>query len=155
MTIHNSKGLEFPIVFCPFSWKSGQLTDVLFHRDHQLVIDLGSNDIKKNRLKALDEVLAEDIRLLYVALTRAKNRCYMVWGRLPSADYSALAYLMYFDSDSHPEDIFWERLQVVARTLRNHDSRQHRQAIEDLARRSSGARSIPTSSWSSYPTRCH
>jgi exodeoxyribonuclease V beta subunit len=39
--------------------------------------------------------MAEDLRLLYVALTRAKQRCYFVWGKINSADTSAMAYLLY------------------------------------------------------------
>jgi len=34
------------------------------------------------------------LRLLYVSLTRAKERCYLAWGRINTAETSALAYLL-------------------------------------------------------------
>jgi len=143
LTIHKSKGLEFPIVFCPFIWEGlGRLAPpALFNDgDHagQRILDVGSADIEHNLARMAEERMAEALRLLYVALTRAKTRCYLVWGRLPSAEYSALAYLMYFGHDSHPGDIFWEKLQFMARTFLSRDSNQHRQDIVDLAQRSSG-----------------
>ena len=45
MTIHVAKGLEFPIVFCPFSWKGNPSKEVVFHRNDEIVVDLGSKDI--------------------------------------------------------------------------------------------------------------
>ena len=44
------------------------------------------------------EELSEDLRLLYVALTRAKSRCYVTWGNVRTtniANISALAYLLF------------------------------------------------------------
>jgi exodeoxyribonuclease V beta subunit len=95
MTIHNSKGLEFPIVFCPFSWKSGISRDVIFHREHDLVMDLGSKNQSDNKKKAQAEILAEDVRLLYVALTRARQKCYLVWGEINGAERSPLTHLLH------------------------------------------------------------
>ncbi len=100
-TVHKSKGLEYPIVFCPFSWGGSELRDkdhVLFHdryRTWKATFDLGSDRIDDNRKQAEKEALAENMRLLYVALTRAKNRCYVVWGAISKADSSALAYLLH------------------------------------------------------------
>jgi len=102
VTIHRSKGLEYPIVFCPFVWGSSRSRDnkgpFMFHDvtdSMKLTLDLGSEDLKKNCVVAEKEVLAENLRLLYVALTRAKNRCYLVWGRVNKADTSAPAYLFH------------------------------------------------------------
>jgi len=95
MTIHNSKGLEFPIVFCPFSWKANSDSDVIFHREDQLVFDLGSKNLATNKLQAKKESLAESIRLLYVALTRARQKCYLVWGDINKTDDSPLTYLFH------------------------------------------------------------
>jgi exodeoxyribonuclease V beta subunit len=101
ITIHMSKGLEFPIVFCPFCWEGlsarGQ-TEVFFHADQngdQRLVDLGSEDLSRHQHLAVFETLAESLRLFYVAVTRAKIKCYVVWGRIKSAETSALGYLLH------------------------------------------------------------
>jgi exodeoxyribonuclease V beta subunit len=99
VTIHKSKGLEFPVVFCPFNWGRSEVSDkeIIFHDDSEeknLVLDLGRNE--KSLSAARKELLSENIRLLYVTLTRAKNRCYLVWGRINSGETSAMAYLFHY-----------------------------------------------------------
>ena len=101
VTIHKSKGLEYPVVFCPFSWKGANIEhggeeQVFFHEhdDGNLVRDLGSTDYDDHRQQARVERLAENVRLLYVALTRAKHRCYFVWGAFRDAATSAPAWLL-------------------------------------------------------------
>ena len=104
MTIHKSKGLEFPIVFCPFSWASSEIpanrknSPLLFHdsgRDFSATLALGQEAIHDHKTEAEKESLAENIRLLYVALTRAKMLCYCVWGPFRGAETSALAYILH------------------------------------------------------------
>ncbi|MCS7337551.1 MAG: exodeoxyribonuclease V subunit beta [Verrucomicrobiae bacterium] len=102
VTIHRSKGLEYPIVFCPFSWRplgrsrSGEQL-VWFHEPDtgQLALDLGSNKLEQHAALMRREALAEDVRLLYVALTRAKHRCYFVWGAFDGAAESAPAWVLH------------------------------------------------------------
>ena len=97
LTIHVSKGLEFPIVFCPFLW-GGVIDDgdtAVAHEGFDLVADYGSDNFDQHRKAALNEGLAENVRLLYVALTRAKYRCYVAWGRFRYTESSALAYLLH------------------------------------------------------------
>ncbi|HUU80215.1 MAG TPA: exodeoxyribonuclease V subunit beta [Acidobacteriota bacterium] len=100
VTIHKSKGLEYPVVFCPFMWDGSEIggSEITFHdenRDLQLTLDLGSSESAMHKDLAEQELLAENLRLLYVALTRAKNRCYLVWGRVSGAQTSALAYILH------------------------------------------------------------
>jgi len=94
VTVHKSKGLQFEIVFCPFSWSGGPKKGkehVIFHRGDELILDL--NKSAENKRQNADESLADNVRRLYVALTRAKHRCYFVWGLLEKDDASAPAYL--------------------------------------------------------------
>lgn len=98
VTMHKSKGLEYPVVFCPFTWSGSQLSgkaqSIVFHdpaNDMRLTVDLEATNENKDWYEK--ELLAENLRLLYVALTRAKNRCYMVWGQIKNAETSAPAWL--------------------------------------------------------------
>ncbi len=100
ITIHKSKGLEYPIVFCPFAWEGSELRPgpFLFHDgfdEDRPVLDLGSPARAANEVAAGREQLAENLRLLYVALTRAKNMCRLAWGRISGAGTSAPAYLLH------------------------------------------------------------
>jgi exodeoxyribonuclease V beta subunit len=129
VTIHKSKGLEYAIVFCPFCWSdaepfSGQ--SVTFHQNGKLTLDLVGT--KANQLAQRSELLAEKMRLLYVALTRAKHRCYLVWGDFKFGRKSAPAYLFGVpkaqdalqELDEHSETATGERIrQEVERSLGN------------------------------------
>lgn len=113
VTIHKAKGLQYPIVFVPFLWSCRQVDKdgaVYFH-DQQLApcFDLGSAARRQNWISAEKERLAEDLRLLYVALTRARSRVYLAWGQAGNANRSgyasqtALAYLLH--SRQAPADL--------------------------------------------------
>ena len=106
VTIHKSKGLEYPVVFCPFSWYAfgdpRKIESVSFHeRDAEgrvtprMALDLGSDQMPRHLEFASEEKLAEELRLLYVALTRAQHRCYFVWGAMKGAEGSAPAWLLH------------------------------------------------------------
>jgi len=117
ITVHKSKGLEYPIVFCPFMWNDFKVSDppFLFHdEDHarQMTLDLGSPEIEHHQEYAEKERLAENLRLLYVALTRAKHRCYLVWGRFNKCEASGMAYLLHNFKPLSDEEILDELSEI-------------------------------------------
>ena len=91
VTVHKSKGLEYAFVFCPFLWDghtgsgAGAGGDRLDYHDAngQPVLDFRTLD--KTQAQAIKaglalEHAAENLRLVYVALTRAVHRCHVVVG---------------------------------------------------------------------------
>lgn len=89
VTMHASKGLEYPLVFMPFASGYRETKDALYHQDGQLIYDLSKNDDALQ--KAEQERLAEDLRLLYVALTRAVHYCAIGMYNLGQGQSSRLA----------------------------------------------------------------
>lgn len=97
VTIHKAKGMEYPLVFLPFLWTARPCSNeqpLAFHRSNQLYLDLGSGNEEHFRL-AERERLAEDLRLLYVAVTRAIYTCFFCWGKISKMEESALYYLLH------------------------------------------------------------
>jgi exodeoxyribonuclease V beta subunit len=124
VTVHKSKGLEYPVVFCPFLWDTKGLSKrqniLTFHDpddDFRAVLDFGSPQQQEWRRHADRETLAEDLRLAYVALTRAKYRCYMVWGAIKEAEKSALAWLLH--AVPTPTDVCVDALEAHWEYVKN------------------------------------
>jgi exodeoxyribonuclease V beta subunit len=138
-TVHRSKGLEYPIVFCPFmaSGRAFNEKDVRFHdREDQdrVKLDLGSPEHARHAGLAAHEELAENLRLLYVALTRAKHRCYLVFGRFRKSGLSPVAYLLQKGGDTKPleADALEARIEAL-------DDAQLRAEVGALCEASEGA----------------
>lgn len=94
-TIHNSKGLQYPVVFCPGLWEAKKSKSILteYHPDgsETLVIHAGQQadeERKKAEQKSLEESVAEEIRKAYVAVTRAKYQCNVIWANHKDSRYS-------------------------------------------------------------------
>jgi len=75
VTIHKSKGLEYPLVWLPFISNFRQQQQGLYHdrETFSAMLDLNGDELTQEL--AEQERLAEDLRLLYVALTRSVYHC--------------------------------------------------------------------------------
>ena len=100
VTVHRSKGLEFPIVFCPFAWyrRNPRKGVTAGYHDRNTagfpeVLDLAPTDAAYD-LEHVEEQ-SEELRLLYVALTRAKYRCVVTWAQASGAEHAPLAWLLH------------------------------------------------------------
>ena len=104
VTIHKSKGLEYPLVFLPFICSTkpvdGSRLPLHFH-DAAGNAQVSLKPTPELIAQADDERLAEDLRLLYVALTRAQHACWLGVADLKRGNnnrsvlhLSALGYLL-------------------------------------------------------------
>lgn len=113
ITLHRSKGLEYPIVYLPSLWEdasgrgpsaesaqkgSTQNPPIRFHdgESGRRTLDLGDPaDYPAHVEESKREAFSEELRLLYVGLTRAKHQCVVAWGAIGSPHVrTPLAWLL-------------------------------------------------------------
>lgn len=105
MTVFASKGLEFPLVFCPFFWSKGvrgqsRATFCIYHEAETRRAVFGMKDDPEAAEAVEREEMAEAMRLFYVGLTRARNKCFVYWNNAMAAN--PLSYL--FGNDAPPTE---------------------------------------------------
>jgi exodeoxyribonuclease V beta subunit len=113
LTIHGAKGLEFPVVYCPYLWEEGWIPPAnsksafpVFHSDRGVrTIAVGGADsdgFAAQWTRSRDEQRGEELRLLYVALTRARHQVVLWWAATERARHSPLARLLFgMDADGN------------------------------------------------------
>jgi len=104
VTMHKSKGLQYPIVFCPFLWHGPKIENKdipLEYHDPEnpdiTYFDLNGKrdpDRSEKRFYKEKEELAENLRLAYVAMTRAEYCLYLSWDFAGDTQFSPLGYML-------------------------------------------------------------
>ncbi|EXJ16723.1 exodeoxyribonuclease V subunit beta [Imhoffiella purpurea] len=122
VTIHKSKGLEYPLVLLPFicGWKEvdGRRHQVPYRHDGQTYLEIAAKSGFAEAWQAADEArLSEDMRLLYVAFTRARHA---IWAgiaplksgrsRRPQLEKSAIGHLLGGGAVFEDPQAVWEAL---------------------------------------------
>ncbi len=136
VTIHASKGLEFPIVYVPYAWDRNAPSTPeplrLHDSDGHRLLDIGgpgTPSYAANRPKHDLEEYGEDLRLLYVAMTRAQCQVVASWAPGTTTTASPLHRLLF-------GDVVPGELVPSTAPLPDDESAQRR--LESLAARSSG-----------------
>jgi len=99
-TIHGAKGLEFPVVLLPSMWEgpwTEEKAPPVFHDDHgtRCIGVGGCGEVHDEHvLTAAHERAEEELRLLYVALTRARHRVVVWWATAHDAAASPLGRVL-------------------------------------------------------------
>ena len=97
VSIHRSKGLQWPIVYLPTLFNRWFDDRATIHRHHDggtRTLDIGGNASQEVRARARAEDAAEELRLTYVALTRAQSQVVCWWGPSKDASNSGLSRLL-------------------------------------------------------------
>ncbi len=146
VTLHVSKGLQYPIVVLPYLWDAATITQpersrLRYHdpSGHTVVdVRTGRKAGDPGLVEATREARQEALRLAYVALTRAKHATVLMTGPFKGLEGSPIAALLHGD-----------RVRKIDRVeaIRLHAD------LEDLAERSEGAiavRDLPVADRTRY-----
>lgn len=113
VTIHKAKGLEYPFVWCPFLWHEPRTPDNRWNKGEEFVVRRNEHtlldvDVDPERPERKDharlklyDLRTEQLRQLYVALTRAKHQVTIYGAATFNISKSALGYLLFAKGEAH------------------------------------------------------
>jgi exodeoxyribonuclease V beta subunit len=140
LTIHKSKGLEFPIVYCPFLWSGMTVSNIpgqpkFFHENGvaQLDVDVDKERRARNVEIFRREAIAEEVRVAYVALTRAQHRCTLLWTIVFRNGTSAFSFVL------HPDPAFLWSGEIKTSRLDKVTDAEVTRVLDGVAEASGGA----------------
>ncbi len=115
-TVHKVKGLQFGVVFLPFAafMKPKPESEPFLYHPHDGAAAFSLTSAGKSGANL--EARAERLRLLYVALTRAEQACFIGWGAINDTDKSALAWLLHGGQPGEPDEIVQRLAECAARS---------------------------------------
>ncbi|AEI12765.1 UvrD-helicase domain-containing protein [Cellulomonas gilvus] len=100
ITVHASKGLQFPVTLVPFAWDTWVPSEpavLRFHRDDERTLHVGgpgSPGYAAGAVAHAEDDAGEQLRLTYVALTRARSQVVVWWAPSRNSERSPLSRLL-------------------------------------------------------------
>ena len=139
VTVHSAKGLEFDFVFCPYLWSTMSAPrthqPILVRRETSWTLSDGEqNNNHEAHLIAATDRLMEDLRLTYVALTRARRRVTFLAGPLGYSSRSALppSSLDWLLRTEEQSGAFEDWYSNTARQKKNPSACEHGDTLQSL-----------------------
>ncbi|HET6914007.1 MAG TPA: UvrD-helicase domain-containing protein [Rhodanobacteraceae bacterium] len=118
-TVHAAKGLEYGVVFLPYagfgkqSRPNGKPALTWYHDGEAARVAIGRALPDEVASAAQREAHAEEVRKLYVAVTRARAACVLPWGWINQGELSALHGLLHRDEFAFDDDGCAKALHVL------------------------------------------
>ena len=123
MTIHAAKGLEFPVACVPTLWRHGRGVSEVVYQDPSTgrrTFDIANSakwptatQAAERKHLAETEALGENLRLAYVALTRAKHSTLLWWTRAHLSEVTGLARILFARRDGLIDEELFEAPRVA------------------------------------------